>query len=742
MAIHVDETNRTFHLQTDHTSYIFQVLAHGILGQVYYGKKIHVKPQYNELLKREMKTDTPAYTLDEPDFQLGDIKQEYSDTGTGDFRRPAYQVTQSNGSRITDLKYDHYEVEQGKQRLAGLPSTFDDSDDGAETLIVHLTDELIQLDLELSYTVFPHQDVIVRSANFKNHGVETVTLNAAHSAQLDLPDNRYDLIQFAGTWARERHLIRTPLRSGIQAIDSVRTTSSPQQNPFMMLARPNTTDDSGDVFGFNLVYSGSFLDQVEVDQWNVSRVLVGINPSEFDWQLAPDKEFQTPEAILSYTADGMNQLSQQLAAFYSEHLVNAKYRRMERPILVNNWEATYFDFNDDKLLAIAKQAKQLGIEMFVLDDGWFGHRNDDHTSLGDWFVDPKKLPKGIGSFADEVHGLGLEFGLWFEPEMISIDSELYQKHPEWLIHTPERRATPGRNQYVLDFSRPEVVDYIYGLMSQVIQETKLDYIKWDMNRYITEMFSPALPADRQLEMPHRYILGVYSLYERLTQAYPDVLFESCASGGGRFDLGMMYYAPQAWTSDDTDAVERLKIQFGTSYGYPQSMMGAHVSAVPNEQTGRVTSLDTRANVAFYGAFGYELDISKMPEAEAEEVKQQVAFYKEHRALYQFGKLFRLDSPFDGDGNVMSWVVVDDEQNHAIATRYQLLNHPNAPYDRLYLRGLDPDKQYRVNDGTATYYGDELMNAGIFIGSEFDDTAAVKQSADFSSRRFIIDAVNK
>lgn len=738
MAIHVDETHQTFHLQTDHTSYIFQVLAHGILGQVYYGKKIHVEPQYNHLLKRELKTATPAYSLDEPDFQLGAIRQEYSDTGTGDYRRPAYQVTQSNGSRITDFQYDHYEVVSGKKRLKGLPSTFDDTEDDAETLTVHLTDDLIQLELELNYTVFPHQDVIVRSANFKNHGTESVTLNAAHSAQLDLPDKQYDLVQFAGTWARERHLVRTPLRAGLQAIDSVRTTSSHQENPFMMLARPNTTDDAGEVFGFNLIYSGDFLDQVEVDQWNTSRVLVGINPDEFEWQLEPAKEFQTPEAVMTYTADGMNQLSQQLAAFYEEHLVNAKYKRMERPILVNNWEATYFDFTDKKLMPIVKQAKKLGIEMFVLDDGWFGHRNDDKSSLGDWFADLKKLPKGISTFADEVHDLGLKFGLWFEPEMISIDSKLYQKHPDWMIHTPKRRATPERNQYVLDFSRPEVVDYIYKMMSKVIKETKLDYIKWDMNRYITEMYSTALPADRQLEMPHRYILGVYNLYARLTQAYPDVLFESCASGGGRFDLGMMYYAPQAWASDDTDAAERMKVQFGTSYGYPQSMMGSHVSAVPNEQTGRITPLETRANVAFYGAFGYELDISKMSDAEKQAVKKQVAFYKQHRALYQFGKLYRLDSPFNGDGNVMSWVVVDDDQDHAIATRYQLLNHPNAPYERLYLRGLDPDKQYRVNDSDETYYGDELMNAGLFIGSEFDEDADVKKSVDFSSRRFMID----
>lgn len=741
MPIHVDETNHTFHIQTDHTSYIFQVLAHGVLGQIYYGKKIHVKPVYNNLTKRELKNTTPAYALDDPDFQLDAIKQEYAATGTGDFRRPAYQVTQANGSRITDFQYDHYEVEQGKGRLANLPSTFDDTNDDVETLIVHMTDELIQLDLELSYTVFPRQDVIVRSANFKNHGVAAVTLNAAMSAQLDLPDSNYDLIQLSGTWARERHVVRTRLRSGIQAIDSVRATSSPQQNPFMMLARPETTEDNGAVFGFNLVYSGNFLDQVEVDQWSTSRVLVGINPSEFEWRLEPDTAFQTPEAILSYTTNGMNQLSQQMADFYAKHLVNAKYNRMVRPILVNNWEATYFDFNDEKLLKIAQKAKTLGIEMFVLDDGWFGHRDDDHTSLGDWFVDPSKLPDGIGKFADQVHDLGLQFGLWFEPEMISKDSQLYENHPDWLIHVPGRRSTPGRNQFVLDFTRQEVVDYIYGLMSQVVQDTKLDYIKWDMNRYITEMYTTHLPADRQLEMPHRYILGVYQLYDRLTKAFPDVLFESCASGGGRFDLGMMYYAPQAWTSDDTDAVERMKIQFGTSYGYPQSMMGAHVSAVPNEQTGRMTSLETRANVAFYGAFGYELDISKMPPEEADEVFAQVAFYKQHRLLYQFGKLYRIDSPFKGDGNVMSWIVVDDKQEHAIATRYQLLSRPNAAYIRMYFKGLDPNKAYRVNNSDEIYYGDELMNAGLFVDKIFDETAEQKALADFHSQRFIIDSVD-
>lgn len=740
MAIHVDEAHQLFHLQTATTSYIFQVLENGQLGQLYYGSKVHVRPEYANLTKRELKNSMPAYSLDQPTYQIDAIKQEYAAFGTGDYHRPAYQVAQANGSRITDFVYDHYEVKQGKRRLTGLPSTFDDSGDDVETLVIYLHDGLTKLEIALNYTVFPNQDVIVRSATFLNHGTDAVTLNSALSGQLDLPDADYDLVQFSGSWARERHLIRTHLRSGIQAIDSVRGSSSPQQNPFMMLARPETTEDCGGVFGFNLIYSGDFLDQVEVDHYDTSRVLIGINPEAFAWQLMPDASFQTPECVFSYTARGMNQLSQQLAQFYAAHLVNSQYVRKERPILVNNWEATYFDFDEDKLLKIVRKAKELGIEMFVLDDGWFGHRDDDHTSLGDWFVDHSKLPNGIGEFASKVHHLGLQFGLWFEPEMVSIDSELYRSHPEWAIHAPERRMTPGRNQYVLDFSRQEVVDYLYDMMSKVMADTKLDYVKWDMNRYITELFSTSLPVDQQLELPHRYILGVYQLYDRLTKAFPDVLFESCASGGGRFDLGMMYYAPQAWTSDDTDAVERIKIQYGTSYGYPQSMMGAHVSVSPNEQIGRHTPLETRANVAFFGAFGYELDISKLSAADSATIQHQVAFYKEHRSVFQFGKLYRITSPFEKDHNVMSWIAVDDSQSHAIAVRYQILNRPNAAYLRLKLKGLDPNKQYRVNEGQHTYYGDELMNAGLFLDHNFDGTTDSRKDADFSSRLFLIDEV--
>lgn len=729
-----------FHLQTDHSSYIFHVMENGELGQLYYGSRIHDQSAYPELLVREIHGAAPAWRLDKPDFQPETLKQEFASLGKGDYRDPAFQITGPDGSRISEFHYQDYQIVAGKQRLAGLPATFDDSQDDAQTLLVTLKDAVNGVTLTLSYAVFPHQDVIVRSAKFDNQGEQTVQLNRALSLQLDLPDAQYDLLQFSGSWARERHLVRSPLHSGTQSIGSLRGASSPQQNPFIALARPATTEDQGAAIGLNLVYSGNFLDQIEVDSYGAARVLTGINPTEFGWQLSAGSSFQTPEAILSYTSAGLNQLSQQMGSFYQHHLVNPRFAQQPRPVLINNWEGTYFNFDEAKLTAIASDAKELGIEMFVLDDGWFGHRDDDTTSLGDWDVYAAKLPNGIAHLAEQIHGMDLKFGLWFEPEMISVDSDLYRAHPEWLVVAPHREKTPGRNQFVLDMANPAVIDYLYGKISKLIDEAHLDYIKWDMNRNITEAYSPTLTADQQLEFAHRYMLGVYRLYERLTTDYPTVLFESCASGGGRFDLGMMAYAPQAWTSDDTDAIERLRIQYGTSYGYPQAMMGAHVSAVPNDQTGRITSIETRAAVAYFGDLGYELDVTKCSAAEKAAIKEQIAFYKAHRELFQQGTFYRIDNPFTGDGNVGSWQVVSPDGQHAIAARYQILNRPNPAYNRLYLRGLLPDQQYRVAGDDHVYYGDELMHVGLFIPHLLASTEGVEESADFSSRLFVIDAV--
>ncbi|MCZ2465050.1 alpha-galactosidase [Limosilactobacillus vaginalis] len=741
MSIHVNEEHKLFHLQTAKTSYIFKILENGNAGQLYYGPQIPVKKDYPNLASREEHDCTNTLTVDQSDFQLELIKQEYAGLGKGDYRYPAYQITYPNGSRTSEFEYTGYEVADGKERLKNMPSAFDDQGDDSQTLTVTFKDELANLVLQLHYTVFEKEDVIVRSATFINHGQEAVTLDRALSLQLDLPDHDYDMLQFSGSWARERHLIRTPLRSGIQSIGSLRVASSHQQNPFFALARPHTDNHQGSAFGFNFIYSGNFIDSVEVDQFDTTRVLVGINPDDFGWKLANGESFQTPEAVMTYTSDGLNQMSQQLGAFYQDHLINQHFAHQDRPILINNWEATFMDFNEAKLMKIVDQADKLGIEMFVLDDGWFGHRDDDKSSLGDWFVDQKKFSNGISGFADRVHDKGMKFGLWFEPEMISIDSKLYEKHPDWMIATPGRQGTPARNQYVLDMTRQEVVDYLFEHMSAIIKQTKLDYIKWDMNRNITEMYGAKLPADQQLEFPHRYILGVYQLYARLTEAFPKVLFESCASGGGRFDLGMMYYAPQAWCSDDTDAVERIKIQDGTSYGYTQNMWGAHVSAVPNDQVGRLTSLDTRAAVAYFGDFGYELDITKMAADELATIKKQVAFYKQYRHLFQFGKFYRLDNPDTNNDNVYGWQVVNEDRSEAILTRFQILNGVNPAYIRVYFAGLDPEATYTVNDGEEHFSGAELMNAGYFVPRIMDRTKPEKDPSDFSSRLFIAKKVN-
>lgn len=733
MNIQVNASNRLFHLQTKHTSYVFHVIEDGSLGQLYYGPKIPFKDDYANLNTREEHDCTNTRTDEDVEFQAELLKQEYAGLGKGDYRYPAFQITYPNGSRTSEFQYRDYELKDGKERLTGLPSTFADDSNDSQTLTVKLADG--DLELQLHYTVFADEDVIVRSTTFVNHG-KTVFLNRALSAQLDLPDANYDFIQFAGSWSRERHLHRSHLHPGTQSISSLRTASSHQENPFFMLARPHTDNNQGAVFGFNFVYSGNFLDSVEVDQFDTTRVLIGINPDEFGWKLNSGDSFQTPEVIFSYTDNGFNALSQQLGAFYAQHLINPHFAYQERPILINNWEATFMDFTEDKLMPIVERAKELGIEMFVLDDGWFGHRDDDRSSLGDWFVDEKKFNHGIAGFAKRVHDLDMKFGLWFEPEMISIDSKLYQTHPEWMIKTPGRGQTPGRHQFVLDMSRKEVVDYLFELMSHIIQDAKLDYIKWDMNRNITEMYGADLPADQQLEFSHRYILGVYDLYDRLTKAFPDVLFESCASGGGRFDLGMMYYAPQAWCSDDTDAIERIKIQDGTSYGYTPSMWGAHVSAVPNDQVGRLTSIDTRAKVAYFGAFGYELDVTELSDEEQATIKQQVAFYKQ----YQFGTFYRLETP-DTSDNVYAWETVSPDKQTAIGMRYQILNGANPAYIRYYFKGLDPERHYTVNDGSEVFSGAELMNAGYFVPRVMNRLQSPKVPSDFHADMFIVKAVD-
>lgn len=581
--------------------------------------------------------------------------------------------------------------------------------------------------------------MIARNAYLKNEGEESLHLTTAMSLCMDLPDYDYEWIQFSGAWSRERHEKVRKLEQGIQSIGSRRGHSSHEHNPFVILKRPAADEFQGEAMGFSLVYSGNFLAQAEVDTHGSTRMLMGIHPDGFDWKLEKGESFQTPEAVMVYTDKGLNHLSQTYHKLYQRRLARGYWRDKARPILINNWEATYFDFTEERIVEIAKKAKECGVELFVLDDGWFGQRSSDKAGLGDWVANRDRLPEGIEGLAERISSLGMKFGLWFEPEMVNKDSDLYRAHPDWILQTPERTNSHGRFQHVLDFSRKEVVDAIYEMMSKILGNAKISYVKWDMNRSITECFSAALPADRQGEVFHRYILGVYDLYERLTSRFPEILFESCASGGARFDPGILYYAPQGWTSDDTDAVERLKIQYGTSYCYPVSSMGSHVSVSPNHQLNRETPLYTRANVAYFGTFGYELDLNKLTEEEQKEVKEQIAFMKEYRDLFQFGTFYRLSSPFEK--NITAWMSVSEDKKTAIVGWYRVLNPVNDSYTRLKLCGLLEDVEYTIEGQKGTFFGDELMNLGILTSDAASGEAQEGQfkGCDFDSRLYILKA---
>ncbi|MBD5790203.1 alpha-galactosidase [Ligilactobacillus salivarius] len=738
MPITYNEQSREFHLYNNKISYLIKILANEQLGQLYFGKRIPNRKNHDYLVENTYRPVTSYVFDDDYSFSLGNVKQEYPAYGTTDQRRPALDIKQPNGSRITDFKYVSHKIYAGKRKLTGLPATYVEDESEATTLEINLYDELIQVTLCLQYTIFENSAAIARSVKFSNDSDQKYQLKTALSLNLDLPDANYEWLQFSGAWGRERHLHKTPLRPGIQAINSARGASSHMQNPFVILKRPFTTEEQGEALGVSFVYSGNFLAQAEVDEYSVTRLQIGIDPFQFSWCLKPNETFQTPEAILAYTSEGLNQLSQTFQKLYTTRLARGYWRDKERPILINNWEATYFDFTEEKLLSIAKKAKELGIELFVLDDGWFGERTKETAGLGDWYVNRNRLKNGISGLSRKIHDLGMMFGLWFEPEMVNKDSDLYRKHPDYIIETPKRHASHGRKQYVLDFSRKEVVDNIYEQLVKILDEGEIDYIKWDMNRNITECYSIAYPPEQQGEIMHRYILGVYDLYERLIERYPKILFESCASGGGRFDAGMLYYAPQAWTSDDSDAIERLKIQYGTSFGYPQSMMGAHVSASPNEQLGRNTPLKIRGDVAFFGAFGYELDLDKLSSTELASIKKQIELMKKYRSIFQYGTFYRLKSPFEG--NIVSWMVVSEDKSQAIVGYYKILNDVNCEYRRLCLPGLDADTLYNVQEELGSYLGnftgDELANIGLVTT---DASAGQNQeTTDFYSKLFILE----
>ena len=739
MSIIFHEGSKTFHLFNEEISYIICVLSNGHIGNLYFGKKIHDREDFSYLIESKQRPMTACVYEGNRKYSLEHLKLEYPVYGTSDYRNPAVEILQENGSRISEFKYISHEITDGKPELAGLPATYVEEPEEAQTLCLRLKDEVTGIVLELLYSIFSGKGILARSARFINEGIAPVHLLNAMSLSLDLPDSDYVWMQFSGVWARERHIIERKLEQGIQAVGSIRGNSSHEHNPFIVLRRPSTTETSGEVMGFSLIYSGNHRMQAEVDTHNTTRVTTGINPQNFDWKLDCGESFQTPEAVVVFSNQGLNGMSQTFHKLYQKRLVRGYWRERPRPVLNNNWEATYFDFTEDRLVEIAAKAKECGVELFVLDDGWFGKRSNDYKGLGDWVANKERLPFGIKGLADRIEEMGMKFGLWFEPEMVNKDSDLYRVHPDWILHAPQRASCHGRNQYVLDFSRKEVVDCIYDMMYKILSESKISYIKWDMNRSITECYSVALPADRQGEVFHRYILGVYDLYDRLTTAFPQILFESCASGGGRFDPGMLYYAPQGWISDDTDAAERVRIQYGTSMCYPISSMGSHVSVVPNHQLNRITSLHTRANVAYFGTFGYELDLNKLTDEEIAEVKAQIIFMKEYRELIQFGNFYRLKSPFDGNETV--WMTVSEDKRKALVFWYRERNVVNAEFTRVRLQGLDPDLIYKNEYNGTENYGDELMNLGLLTTdvTAGEPTNEDLPCTDYESRIYVLTA---
>lgn len=712
--INWNEKTQTFHLQNDNISYVMAV-AHGrYLTHCYWGKRLSTWSQgfdYPEL-DRSSFSPTPA---DWPDrtFSLDTAPQEYPGHGAGDYREPAFEVRYADGHQVTNLHYVAHRIIAGKPSLAGLPSTWVEHDNDAETLLITLADPITHLEVELSYTVFREHAVIARSARLINRAEQPLRLLRALSCGVDLPDSRWHQIQFPGAWARERQWHRQPLNPGINVLDSKRGASSTHQQPFIGLTRPETTEMQGEACGIHLVYSGNFSARTEVDAYRQTRLLLGINPHGFGWQLGSGEAFQTPEAILAWSNSGLNGLSQTLHTLYRDNLARGPHRHQPRPILANNWESTYFDFNEEKLLKFAANAKALGVELLMLDDGWFGERNSDTSSLGDWFVNTQKFPQGLRPLIDRVHALEMKFGLWFEPEMISRRSELFRQHPDWVLNAGDQPLSEGRNQYILDLGREEVRDNILAQMSAFLADHPIDYIKWDMNRNMTEVGSSTASAECQQETAHRYIRGVYALLDALTRRFPDILFECCAGGGGRFDPGMLYYMPQAWVSDNTDAASRVHIQYSTSLLYPPIMQCAHVSEVPNHQMGRSTTMDMRGAVAMSGNYGLMLDLMRSDSERDAAVTQQIAFYKQHRQLLQFGSFWRLVSPWE-NSDFAAWMFIAPDQSEALVMAFSLVSQASAPLRLLRLAGLDESASYRIDEGDTSVGGDELLYRGMWI----------------------------
>ena len=718
MAIKIE--NRLFQIETEHTSYQMKVDKYGVLTHLWYGAKTECSMDYL-LDYPDVGFSGNIYEAEnQRTYSLNTLPQEYSTSGVGDFRIPAITVTHDDGSRALDLRYSGHKISRGKYNIDGLPAVYA-TEEEAETLEIVMEDTATNIEVILMYGVLPKKDIITRSTVIINNGTTPITINKAHSLCLDLPEGHWQSIHFHGRHAMERQMERCELIYGIEEFSSSRGTSSHQQNPTILLCEKECTETNGFCVGAALMYSGGFQTQIEKDQLKQVRVVMGINPETFSWKLNASERFNTPEVILSCSMEGTAKLSQQFHKIIRHNVCRGKYQLSQRPILINNWEATYFDFDEKKILDIAKEASKIGIDMFVLDDGWFGKRDSDNSGLGDWYVNENKIKGGLANLISKINDLGMKFGIWFEPEMVSEDSDLYREHPEWAIKIPGRNPMRSRYQLVLDMSNPEVIEYLYNSISDILKNNNIEYVKWDMNRSISDWYSTCLPSSRQGEQPHRYILGLYELLERLITDFPHILFEGCSGGGGRFDAGMLYYSPQIWCSDNTDAHERTFIQYGTSFFYPISTVGSHVSAVPNHQTGRITSLDTRGIVAMAGSFGYELDLSTLTEEEKETMKEQVKKYRQYQLLIHNGDYYRLTNPHNS--RIAAWQWNDNTNGNVLVQGVVFRAVANRVRDKIKIMGVDALAKYKLKGTGEIYSGMALMTGGILIPRTTGDDAA-------------------
>ena len=719
MGIVYSKADRTFTIQTKNTTYQMQVDPYGFLLHLYYGKKTdgscmdYLLTYYDRGF-----SGNPFDAGDDRTYSMDALPQEYPSYGTGDYRSTALIVENADGSTACDLRYRSHHIFNGKYKIPGLPAVYADETE-SQTLEIVMEDAVTGVEVTLQYGVLPDYDVITRSEKIVYRGEGKICIRKAQSACLDFVQGKYDLLTFYGRHAMERTMQREPVTHGSHVIGSVRGTSSHQYNPMMILADENTTDQYGNCYAMSFVYSGNFKGETLKDQFGQTRALMGLQDEMFSYPLEEGETFYTPEVLLTFSGSGMNLLSQNLHRCIRQHICRGKYKESVRPVLVNSWEASYFDFDGDTLYELAKEAKNAGIDMLVLDDGWFGKRDDDNSGLGDWFVNEKKLGGTLGDLIKKINDLGVKFGIWVEPEMISEDSDLYREHPDWALTIPGRNPVHARNQLVLDFSRKEVVDHIFDQICKVLDQGNIEYVKWDMNRSLMDVFSRG--TEDQGRVMYDYVLGLYDFLERIVTRYPDLLIEGCSGGGGRFDAGMMYYTPQIWCSDNTDALDRLQIQYGTSFGYPVSAVGSHVSAVPNHQTGRITSLHTRGVVAMAGTFGYELNLGKLSEEEKQEIRLQVEEYRKFAPLIQTGLYYRLSDPAMEE--YAAWAFVSEDQKEVLLNVVLQEIHGNMTVNYVKLQGLKCSAIYRDTETGKSYNGAALMEAGIPMPVEMGEFKA-------------------